>query len=115
MSTVLAAGYISRRQAGTPTAIAAGPRCAVTEAGEIACSFVVQSAFGVNDFATMLARSRDGGLTWDQARPVWPDRAGRESIFCSISRTPSGDLFLTGMHWTMAPTANPSGATPRKA
>ena len=33
--------------------------------------------------------------------PVWPDRAGRESIFCSISRAPSGDLFLTGMRWTI--------------
>jgi hypothetical protein len=100
MTSVLAEGYVSRRQASTATAIAAGPRCVVAESGEIACSFVVQSALGVNDFATLIARSRDSGLTWDEARPVWPDRAG-ESIFCSISRAPSGDLFLTGMRWTI--------------
>src|ERR1700674_5065885 len=98
---VLAEGFVSRRQPGTSTAIAAGPRCALTAAGELLCSFVVQSALGVNDFVTMIARSRDGGLTWDEAQPVWPDRVGRESIFCSISRAPSGDLFLTGMHWTI--------------
>ncbi len=101
MTTVLAEGYVSRREPSSPTAIAAGPRCVVTAAGEIVCSFVVQSALGVNDFATMLVRSRDGGITWDQAIPLWPDRAGYESIFCSISRASSGDLFLTGMRWTI--------------
>lgn len=97
----LAEGYVSRRQAGSATAIAAGPRCVVTGAGEVLCSFVVQSALGVNDFVTMIARSRDGGVTWDDAQPVWPDCARSESIFCSISRAPSGDLFLTGMRWTI--------------
>jgi hypothetical protein len=101
MTTVLAEGYVSRREPSTPTGIAAGPRCVVTAAGEVLCSFVVQSALGVNDFATMLTRSLDGGLTWDEARPVWPDRAGRQSIFCSISRASSGELFLTGMRWTI--------------
>jgi len=101
MISILAEGYISRRQPASPTAIAAGPRCVVTAAGEIICSFVVQSALGVNDFATMLARSPDGGVTWDEARPVWPEREGRESIFCSISRGNSDDLFLTGMRWTV--------------
>jgi hypothetical protein len=97
----VAEGFVSRRQAGTPTAIAAGPRCVALQSGEIVCSFVVQSALGVNDFATMLARSGDGGISWDEARPVWPGRGGRESIFCSISRAPSGDLYLSGMRWAI--------------
>src|SRR5579862_6506812 len=98
---VHAEGYVSRRQPSTPTAIAAGPRCVVTATGEILCSFVVQSALGVNDFVTMIARSRDAGLTWDDAQPVWHDRVGHESIFCSISRTASGELFLAGMRWAI--------------
>ena len=89
-------GFVSRREPGTSTAVAAGPRPAVTERGVVLCSFMVQPALGVNDFGTMLAASVDFGHTWSDARPIWPGRRGRESIFCSLSRAPDGALFLFG-------------------
>jgi hypothetical protein len=46
-------GWVSRRQPNTPTAVAAGPRCAVTNEGEVVCSFMVQSKLGMNDFKPM--------------------------------------------------------------
>ncbi len=51
-------GWVTQRQPGTPTAIAAGPRCAVTNEGDVVCTFMVQSKLGINDFKAMLARSK---------------------------------------------------------
>jgi hypothetical protein len=89
-------GFVSRRQPGTETAVAAGPRAVVTARGDLLCSFMVQPALGVNAFEPMLARSVDGGKTWQQPQPVWPQVRGRESIFCSLSKAPDGALVLFG-------------------
>ncbi|TMG25202.1 MAG: exo-alpha-sialidase [Chloroflexi bacterium] len=89
-------GFVSRREQGTATAVAAGPRPVVTADGRLLCSFMVQPALGVNAFTTVLAGSDDGGRNWTQPRVVWPDRVSRESIFCSLSRGPDGTLFLFG-------------------
>jgi hypothetical protein len=96
---VIHKGWISRREPTGPASAAAGPRCAVLDNGGVLCTFMVQSALGVNDFVTMRSVSHDGGLTWDEARPVWPHLAGRYSIFGSVSRAPSGDLFLYGIRF----------------
>lgn len=58
---------------------------------------MVQSKLGINDFVPMQSRSRDGGVTWDEAQPIWPKLARDFSIFCSVSGSPSGELFLYGI------------------
>lgn len=95
--TAIQEGYVSKREPGSATAVAAGPRSVVTSGGHLLCSFLVQSKLGVNDFLPVLSRSHDGGVTWEEAQPVWPHLAERWSIFCSISRAPDGELFLYGI------------------
>ncbi|MDQ2945120.1 MAG: glycoside hydrolase [Acidobacteriota bacterium] len=77
--------------------MAAGPRCAISSDGHVICTFIVQSKLGINDFVPMQSRSRDGGLTWEEAQPIWPNLAHDFSIFCSVSGSPSGELFLYGI------------------
>jgi hypothetical protein len=95
----IAEGWVSQRQPGTPTAVAAGPRCALTRQGELVCSFMVQSQLGINDFQPLMARSADGGNSWSEARPLWPHLAERYSIFGSVSRSPDGDLYYFGTRY----------------
>ena len=95
--TTIREGFVSKREPGSATAVAAGPRCAVTGDGQVLCTFLVQSKLGVNDFLPVLSRSHDSGVTWEEAQPIWPHLASRWSIFCSISRAPGGELFLYGM------------------
>lgn len=89
-------GWVSRRQPGTPTAVAAGPRCAVTDEGDVVCSFMVQSKLGINDFQPMLARSRDGGRSWSEGQLLWPHLVDKYSIFGSVSRAAEGELLYFG-------------------
>src|ERR1051325_3027802 len=92
----IAEGFVSMRQPGTPTAIAGGPRCAVTREKEIICTFMAQSKLGINDFKPMLARSRNGGTTWTEPRLLWPHLESSSSLFGAVSRAPGGDLFFYG-------------------
>lgn len=73
-----------------------GPRCAITDDGDIVCVFMLQSKLGVNDFVPMRARSKDNGRTWTFQGAVWPHLSATDSIFCSLSRSPAGQLFLFG-------------------
>jgi hypothetical protein len=93
---LISEGFVTERQPNTPTAVAAGSRCAVTKEGEVACTYMVQSALGINDFVPMLARSSDGGATWQEQGPIWPHLASGHSLFGSLSRSPAGELFLYG-------------------
>lgn len=86
-------GWVSRRQPGTPTGVAAGPRIALNRQGELVCTFMVQSQLGINDFQPMIARSADGGASWSEAEPIFPHLTSQYSIFGSISRAPGGDLY----------------------
>ena len=94
-------GFVHQCTPGSAGAVAAGPRLAVTDAGDVVCSFMVQSALGINDFVPMCARSSDRGRTWSAAAPIWPELIGVQSLFCSVSRSPAGDLFLFGKRWTI--------------
>lgn len=76
-------------------AVAVGARCAVIDS-DIVCSCMVQSSLGINDFIPVLWRSVDGGQTWKAQGPIWPWLQSEYSIFCSISRSLSGELFLYG-------------------
>src|ERR1700722_13493526 len=79
-------GFVTKPVAGSPTAVAAGPRCALTDSGQVACSFMVQSELGRNDFQARIVHSNDDGKTWSPDRPIWPELVGRYSVFGSISR-----------------------------
>lgn len=89
-------GYVTRRQPGTATSVVSCPRSALLANGDIVCTFIAQSAPGINDFRPMICRSADGGITWSEARPIWPEMASSYSIFGSISATPAGHLYFYG-------------------
>jgi len=93
---VLDQGFVSRRPDGGPTAVAAGPRCALADRGEIVCTYMVQEALGRNDFKPFLSRSADQGRTWTEKGPIWPHLQERFSIFGSVSRSPQGELLFFG-------------------
>jgi hypothetical protein len=94
---ILSEGVVSRREPGTPTAAAHGPRCAVTRSGQVVCVFAAQAELGKNDFRPLMARSADGGLSWSAARDIWPEEVyKRHSVYVNLSAAPSGDLILTG-------------------
>ena len=78
------------------TGATAGPRAAVTKTGEVVCTYMVQSALGVNDFVPMITRSSDNGSSWEEGRPIWPHLSASLSLFGSISRAPGGRLFIYG-------------------
>jgi hypothetical protein len=90
-------GFVTRREPGTPTAVAAGSRCALTNDGELVCTYMVQSKLGVNDFVPTLSRSADFGKSWTEQGPIWPRAKAQTSGFVSVSRSPSGELFLYGI------------------
>lgn len=93
---ILDTGLLYKCQADGPEAVAATSRPVVTQDGDLLCSFHLQSALGVNDFAPCLSRSRDGGKTWDFEGITWPHLREKYSINCSISKAPNGDLFRYG-------------------
>ena len=101
-------GWVTQRQPGTPTAIVGGPRCAVTNEGDVVCSFMVQSKLGINDFKPMLARSADGGQSWSEPAPLWPHLTERYSIFGSVSRAPDGELFYFGTRYPIDAPGEPN-------
>jgi hypothetical protein len=97
MFEALHEGFVSRREPGSPTAIAAGPRCVLTTGGDLLCTFIVQSTLGCNDFVPLLSRSSDGGLSWSDPSPLFPNLAGRMSLFGAIGHGRSRDLFIYGI------------------
>ncbi|MBM3458950.1 MAG: exo-alpha-sialidase [Armatimonadetes bacterium] len=96
---ILAEGFVLRCPETGPRAAAVAPRAALAAGGELLCSLALQSGIGQNDGVTVLCRSKDLGLTWQEQGPVWPGAVGAHSIFADISRTPSGEHLLLGMRW----------------
>ncbi len=76
---------------------ASGSRSAVAADGTVLCTYNFSSKLGVNDFCPMQARSRDGGITWGEYHPVWPDLKDKWSVAVNLSRGPDGRLFLFGI------------------
>lgn len=93
----LSEGFVNRREPDSPTAVAAGSRCVLTDDGDLVCSYMVQSKLGINDFVPTLSRSSDLGQTWAEQGPIWPHLKDRASDFVSISRSASGDLYSYGI------------------
>lgn len=90
-------GFVSRRLPNEAAPVTAGPRAVVTQDGDVVCSYMAQSALGVNDFVPMLSRSTDNGITWQDEGPIWPHLSETQSIFGSISRAPTGSLLMYGI------------------
>jgi len=76
-------GFVSEQKTG---AVAVGSRCAVTREGHVLCCFMAQSALGINDFVPTLAVSRDGGMTWSERGPVWPELAEGLAVLSPTQR-----------------------------
>ncbi|MSU46517.1 MAG: exo-alpha-sialidase [Lacunisphaera sp.] len=93
---IITEGFVSQQTPGTPNSVAAGSRCVEARNGDLICTFEAQTAMGGNDFKPMVSRSKDGGLSWSEARLLWPEIQVRYSIFGSISASPTGDLFFYG-------------------
>ena len=67
--------------ATTKECATSGPRTAVLADGTIACSFMINTCGGANDFVPMITYSKDGGLTWCESKPIWPELEGKKSFF----------------------------------
>jgi hypothetical protein len=90
-------GFVTERSADPgPGAVAAGPRTVVLPNGEVLCSCMLTSKLTTNDFVTMLYRSADGGVTWAEQGPLWPDWKDRWSSFVSVSRDAAGSVYAFG-------------------
>lgn len=89
-------GFVFNSKECEKFSVAAGPRSVFLDDGEIICTYMIQSALGINDFVPMISRSKDGGITWKVQGPIWPELQDKYSIFCSISRSSQGELFLYG-------------------
>ena len=94
--TLEADGDVARPAHDASRCVACGPRCAIAPDGALLCSFMLQSALGSIDFLPVLTTSRDGGRTWSEPQPIWPELAARNSFFVSLSRGTGDDLFLFG-------------------
>lgn len=94
---VIRQGTIWQTTAGSKWKTCSGPRTVILDSGCLVCTFMVQSQMGVNDLVPMQTVSHDGGLTWSKAHPVWPHLQTELSMFCSVSRAPSGYLSTFGI------------------
>ncbi len=79
----------------------AGPRLAKLPDGGLVCVFNITSGSGHNDFTPMASYSSDG-LSWSDAKPVWPELIGKKSIFVSVRNTDDGRISLAGKAWDIA-------------
>ncbi len=93
---ILGESAVTTRTTGTSTSIAIGSRLAVLDENEVVCSFMLQTQMGSNDFKPTIARSFDGGRTWEQEERIWADRTDDWSLFVSVSPGPAGELLLFG-------------------
>ena len=85
----------------TDNVCTSGPRVAVLADGTLACSFMINSKGGANDFVPMIAYSKDGD-SWSEATPIWPELIGKKSVFVSLRATEDGKSCLAGKAWDIA-------------
>ena len=77
---------------------AAFPSLVLLPSGEMLVSFAIGSGFEAADQHTELARSADGGRTWNLVGAVFNERADRPtSANVRISRVPDGELLAFGV------------------
>ncbi len=76
--------------------VCGGPRVAVLPDGAIACTYIINSYVGSNDFVLHIAYSKDNGMTWTEGKPLWPELTGKKSVFASIRTAADGRVTLAG-------------------
>jgi hypothetical protein len=101
---ILDEGFIYQCPTDGAGPIAVTSRCAITRSGQVLCSFMTQSGLSRNDFVPTLAVSSDAGKSWRERGAIWPHLRDSYSINASLSRAPSGELFLFG---SRTPRKNP--------
>lgn len=74
----------------------AGSRTAILPDGKLICVFNAESKTGVNDWIPMAAYS-DDGITWSEAKPVWPQLIGKKSVYVNVRPTMDGRVSLCGI------------------
>jgi hypothetical protein len=84
--------------------LAACSRVVVAGPDRLVATYVTRSAAGIADYTVERATSADGGRTWTQHGPIWPDLVGRASMSMALSRAADGRLFLYG---TSTPVGEP--------
>jgi hypothetical protein len=79
---------------------AAFPSVVLLPDGELLCAFGIGSAFESVDAHTVLARSRDGGSSWELQGPLLEEQPQRPSSSnLRVSRMPDGELVAAGARW----------------
>ena len=78
-----------------------GPRVAALGGGSLLCTFMLNSESGANDFVPMAAYS-DDGESWSAAKEIYPELAGKKSVFVSARNTLDGRVSLGGKAWDIA-------------
>ena len=77
-----------------------GPRVAVLGDGSLACTFMLNSESGANDFVPMISYSKDEN--WSEAREIYPDLTGVKSTFVSVRNTHDKRIALGGKQWDIS-------------
>lgn len=90
---ILEAGFVYRCPATAPPGhtghfrgTAMCSRIVALDNGDLLCGFMLQSELAVADFLYVICRSTDGGKTWSDPKPIWPEWEQSYSIAGSISR-----------------------------
>src|SRR5262245_6780561 len=108
MFTVEEQGFVYRNPISEPKVwMTAGPRVVALHADEVLCACVRTKQTTTNDFVPALSRSIDGGRTWQDEGPIWPELAERWSIFASISRDADDRLYAFGSRTPIDRTGEP--------
>ena len=95
-------GFVSIQPDSGATAVACGPRCALTKNSVVVCTYQSQTKLGQNDFKPTISRSIDDGKTWRSQDLLWPHLAVKYSIFGSVSRGANGELLFFGSRTPIA-------------
>lgn len=94
---ILSEGTVVQSPVGTASSVVtAGPRCVSANDGGVVCTFMSQSKLGTNDFVPTICRAGKDSRSWSAPAPIWPELIGKHSIFCNISRSPRGEMFVFG-------------------
>ena len=73
-----------------------GSRTALLHDGNLICVFNTESGAGINDFTPCASYSVDG-VSWSEAKPIWPELIGKKSHTAVVRNTDDGRISLCGL------------------